>query len=266
MNPLENVARKLDHVDQRGSASEHPRQSWPQGVSLVPVMRISDVLNALKIEFPAVTHSKLRFLEEQGFIVPMRTPAGYRQYSSHDLERLRFVLTEQRDRYLPLKVIKEKLEVLDQGSLRSDSPLGPRIIATDGLTGAQSVRERLQDLSEVADVSPSFVDELYKAGVLREQTRNGSDAERAMLLQFDADIVRLAAELAPYGIDWRHLRSLRAAADRSIALIEQSVAPIENKKTDSSSAQARATKSEIGEILAQLHTVWLRAGIAESDS
>ena len=84
-------------------AGEH--EPWPRGISRRASMRISDVLAALQIEFPAVTTSKLRFLEEQGLVEPVRTAAGYRQYSPADIERLRFVLRQQRDRYMPLKVI-----------------------------------------------------------------------------------------------------------------------------------------------------------------
>src|SRR5690554_5541588 len=105
-----------------GAASNGPTASpgvvgpWPQGISRHATMRISDVLAALDAEFPAVSHSKLRFLEEQGLVTPVRTPAGYRQYSPADVERLRYVLRQQRDRYLPLKVIGAQLAALDEGS------------------------------------------------------------------------------------------------------------------------------------------------------
>lgn len=264
MRTLESSARKQSLPLPEESVREHPRPSWPQGVSRVPVMRISDVLNTLKVEFPAVSHSKLRFLEDQGFITPVRTNAGYRQYSAHDLERLRYVLTEQRDRYLPLKVIKEKLHTLDVGLVVGDSPTGPRVVSSDGLTGAQAVLARLQDLSDETGASAEFVAELYKADVLREHHSARTDADLAVSAQHDAEIVRLALALAPFGIDWRHLRSLRASADRSINLLEQSLSHLDVKKTSSAQGQANALREELGEILGQLHIVWLRAGISEN--
>lgn len=100
--------------------AEH--EPWPRGISRRASMRISDVLAALQLEFPAVTPSKLRFLEEQGLVEPVRTPSGYRQYSPADVERLRFVLRQQRDRYMPLKVIGERLAALDAGEEGEPTP------------------------------------------------------------------------------------------------------------------------------------------------
>lgn len=265
MSSLDNLARRPGESASSAQATEHPAQSWPQGVSRVAAMRISDVLAALKIEFPAVTHSKLRFLEEQGFINPVRTASGYRQYSAADLERLRFVLTEQRDRYLPLKVIKEKLEALDRGLLDSQTLVGPRVITTEGQTGAQALVRELSDLSVAADVSHEFIEELLKAGVLRPHISASTDADYAAFAELDLQIVKLAKELAPYGIDWRHLRTMRAAADRTISLIEQSVMHIEGKNTSEARGRASSSRAELSEIFGRLHTVWLRDGIAELD-
>ena len=115
-------------------------EPWPQGISRRATMRISDVLRALRAEFPHVSHSKLRFLEEQGLIEPVRTASGYRQYSPADVERLRFVLVEQRDRYLPLKVIKDRLAALDAGT--DAETLAPRLAPPAGDPRAAAVRPR----------------------------------------------------------------------------------------------------------------------------
>lgn len=129
------TARSTDEDDVEQSA-----EPWPQGISRRATMRISDVLRALRTEFPSVSHSKLRFLEEQGLIDPERTPSGYRQYCPADVERLRYVLLEQRDRYLPLKVIKENLAALDAGEVVENPAL--RLAASDGETETTTVRQR----------------------------------------------------------------------------------------------------------------------------
>jgi DNA-binding transcriptional MerR regulator len=232
-------------------------ETWPQGISHDATMRISDVLRSLRAEFPAVSHSKLRFLEEQGLVHPVRTPAGYRQYSPADVERLRFVLVEQRDRYLPLKVIKDKLSALDQGAASSDQPLIPRLATKDGesTTGSEGALT-VEALASEAGVELSFVEELVTAGVLRP-------GQRGQLDPGARDVVVLAAGLGEHGIGPRHLRGLRAAADRQVALVEQVIAPVRAQQAPAARARAATTASELGEMCAQLHTAWLRQGIAD---
>ncbi|HZL02201.1 MAG TPA: MerR family transcriptional regulator, partial [Cellulomonas sp.] len=131
-------------------------------------MRISDVLASLQIEFPAVTNSKLRFLEEQGLVEPVRTPSGYRQYSPADLERLRYVLRQQRDRYVPLKVIGAQLAALDAGE--DDVPPARAQLATsDGVRAAPALvgRYTAAALAREAGVDEALVDDLVRSGVLR---------------------------------------------------------------------------------------------------
>lgn len=254
---------RVPRADPGTQNPEHPRSPWPQGVSRVASMRISDVLAVLKAEFPAVSHSKLRFLEDQGFISPVRTNSGYRQYSAADIERLRFVLTEQRDRYLPLKVIKGKLYDLDSGVAGGDSLLGPRLAASQGMTPVQAAVAEFSDVARVAGVQQDFVDELLAAGVLRSHVGVQSESDLAQFVKHDVEIVKLAHVLTQFGIDWRHLRSMRAAADRSVALIDQSVAHLMGRSTVESQGEAETVRRELAEVLAQLHTVWLRDGVEE---
>ncbi len=217
-------------------------------------MRISDVLGALGPEFPSISHSKLRFLEEQGLIDPVRTPSGYRQYSPADVERLRFVLTEQRDSYLPLKVIKERLAAMDEGE-PAPGP-APRL-ADAGRGEGPPPRRRwtVESLAEATGTDREFVEQLVTAGLLR--TGAG---------WFDAgapDVVRVVARLAEYGIEPRHLRPLRTSADRHVGLVDQLVAPYRSQQTPSARAHAATLGSEVGELLARLHTVWVREGVAD---
>src|SRR3954471_15051322 len=90
-------------------------------------LTIGDVLAHLKVEFPDLTISKIRFLEDAGLIRPERTPSGYRKFSAADVSRLRYVLSQQRDHYLPLKVIKEQLEAIDRGLVPNSSTASPRV-------------------------------------------------------------------------------------------------------------------------------------------
>lgn len=240
------------HVPEPGEGDG--AEPWPQGISRRATMRISDVLRALRTEFPHVSHSKLRFLEEQGLIEPVRTPAGYRQYSPADVERLRYVLVEQRDHYLPLKVIKDRLAALDSGA-ETEAPV-PRLATADGDAGAASARRRytVEALAAAGGVDRSLVDGLVEAGVLRPTTGGQLDAHAL-------DVVVLAAGLAEHGIEPRHLRTLRTAADRHVSLVQQVVAPWRSQQTASARAHADTLATEIGELCARLHTVFVRQGV-----
>jgi len=244
-------------------ASRESTESWPQSVSHAPTMRISDVLGLLRTEFPAVTHSKIRFLEDQGLITPVRSPAGYRTFSSADVERLRFVLTEQRDRYLPLKVIKDKLAQLDSGAALHDHPLGPRVASVGGLTPAQAEALEFSNTAVAAGVPQEFVDELVDAGILRGHAGSMGSAARLEQVRRDVEIVKVARQLRQFGIDWRHLRSMRSAADRQVSVIDQSVAHLAGRKSGTALEEAAAARSEMAELLLQLHGLWLRDGVAE---
>ncbi|WP_322645523.1 MerR family transcriptional regulator [Oerskovia flava] len=234
-------------------------EPWPQGISRTPSMRISDVLRVLRAEFPTVSHSKLRFLEEQGLIDPVRTASGYRQYSPADVERLRYVLVEQRDRYLPLKVIKDNLAALDAGT-ETDSP-APRLATTEGEAEVRPPRQRysVESLAAAAGTDAALVEGLVEAGVLRQAPGGQLDA-------WALDVVILAAGLGEYGIEPRHLRSLRTAADRHVGLVQQVVAPWRSQQTASARAHAGTVATEVGEMCAKLHTVWVRQGISDLTS
>ncbi|WP_083372249.1 transcriptional regulator FtsR [Paraoerskovia marina] len=218
-------------------------------------MRISDVLTALRPDFPGVSHSKLRFLEEQGLIEPVRTNAGYRQYSPADVERLRFVLVEQRDSYLPLKVIKERLHELDDGG--TEHAPGPRIAGTPA--EAAPSRYTTESLAAAAGVQTEFVDSLVEAGVLRRSPGGQHDAA-------SLEILRLASALAEYGVEARHLRSLRTASDRHVSLVQQIVAPWRSQQSPSARAHAGTMAAEVGETCARLHRAWVHEGISDLTS
>ena len=230
-------------------------EPWPRGISRRASMRISDVLAALQIEFPAVTTSKLRFLEEQGLIEPVRTAAGYRQYSPADIERLRFVLRQQRDRYMPLKVIGDRLAALDAGEEDEPAPRA-RLATRDGVRESSGTRLTLEALARESGVEVAFVEDLVAAGVLRAHSNGSFDL-------WAREIVVAAAALADHGIDARHLRQFRTSADRQADLVEQVVAPWRGQRSASSRARAGTLAAEVGELCTQMHTALVRAAVAD---
>ena len=140
-------------------------------------MTIGSVLSILQAEFPAVTVSKLRFLEDQGLVSPSRTGSGYRKYSPADVERLRYTLTQQRDHFLPLKVIRENLEDLDAGR-SAESARPARMVAVDGalVAPARGGRVSVRELSELTGVSHAEIEEMVVAGMLQADARMGGAA------------------------------------------------------------------------------------------
>lgn len=236
-------------------ARPHVVESWPHGVSREPSMRISDVLADLGQDFPTVTPSKLRFLEEQGLVEPRRTAGGYRQYSPADVERLRFVLRQQRDRYLPLRVIGDQLAALDAGA--GEEPLTPRLATLDGeRTTTVAGRFTPAGLADEVGVEAALVEELVEAGVLRPGPGGHLDL-------WDREVVVVAAALAEHGVDVRHLRSFRASADRQVSVVEQIVAPLRGQRSAAAQGRASTVAAEVGELCGRMHTALLRAGVAD---
>src|SRR5262249_34791673 len=195
-------------------------------------MSIGAVLDLLRPDFPDVTISKIRFLEAEGLVTPERTASGYRRFTAYDCARLRFVLTAQRDQYLPLKVIKAQLDAQPDGELpQSGSAYGvPRLVPVDptasgdtgdGISGVAptQVRLRREDLLARSDIDEGLLTELIKAGVIRPGPAGFFDEHSVVIAQ-------CARALAEYGVEPRHLRAFRSAADRQSDLIAQIAGPV----------------------------------------
>ncbi|WP_020573577.1 MerR family transcriptional regulator [Actinopolymorpha alba] len=231
---------------------------------------IGEVLARLRPEFPDVTISKIRFLEAEGLIEPRRSPSGYRKFAHEDVERLRFVLTAQRDHYLPLRVIKDHLDALDRGLTPPELPAGrvptppaPRVVVGgDDQPTPESFRrdgshQRLtrEDLIEAAQIKPELLEQLESYGLITP--RHGRD-------YFDegaVEIARTAGELAGFGLEPRHLRAFRTAADREVGLIEQVVAPLARQRSLDSRARAEERVRELAALSVRLHTLLVKAGL-----
>lgn len=231
----------------------------PAGTSL----SIGEVLAQLRPDFPDVTISKIRFLESEGLVEPRRTPSGYRKFGHGDVKRLRFVLTAQRDHYLPLRVIKEHLDALDHGRVppgpaglralraRSDAAAGP---GTDPWSlDAGETRWTRAELAAAAGLSERWLAELEEFGLLVPRGgRYGGDALRA---------VRVVAELAAFGIEPRHLWPFRTAAERQAGLVEQVVTPLRRQRGADSRARAEESTKELAALCVRLHEALLQAAL-----
>jgi DNA-binding transcriptional MerR regulator len=184
---------------------------------------IGEVCRRLQEEFPDISISKIRYLEDQGLLSPKRTRGGYRLFADDDVERLETILRLQRDEFLPLRVIREELEM--PGAERARR-------RPHGIREPEDEIE-LTELCDRAAVSPEFVRELVEYGLLTPRLEGGETLFR----ESEADIAATCARIARYGIDARHLRAFRTAAGRQSALLEQLVAPalrsrhLERRKT-----------------------------------
>lgn len=183
---------------------------------------IGAILELLHTDFPDVSISKIRFLEAEGLVTPERTPSGYRRYSGADIERLRFILRAQRDHYLPLKVIRSQLEAIDNGdveagdALRVPRHLGLASPSSHSFRPSTSYRLTTEMLCERSGVDESFVSALRRAGLL--QPSSGG-----FYVEDDVTLVTACRTLSDAGIDVRHLKGFRVAADREAGLVEQAV-------------------------------------------
>jgi DNA-binding transcriptional MerR regulator len=260
-----------------------------------PYLGIGEVLAKLRGEFPDISVSKIRFLESAGLIAPARAPSGYRKFGVDDVERLRYILTVQRDQYLPLRVIKERLpgpaEPLPAppvpaapapaspptavsattgppsavsattvapttGAPTTGRPAGP--VFTGGQVAQDAPRPGLtrRELLEAAGITDDQLAELEDFGLVRRDGRRyGPDA---------LEITRTVLALAAYGVQARHLRGVRVAAERETTLIEQVVAPTLRQRSPLARASAGAVAREIADLSVRLHRALIEAALAEA--
>jgi DNA-binding transcriptional MerR regulator len=218
-------------------------------------MSIGEVLAALRPDFPDVTISKIRFLEEQGLIEPERTPSGYRKFAHGDVERLRFVLSVQRDHYLPLRVIRDHLDAVDAGLDPPPLPGAPRVprLVPDVRPDAPSGYSRA-DLVAAAGADEALLDELESYGLTGPRPGGGYDAETLAVL-------RAAAGLARFGIEPRHLRPFRNAAEREAGLVEQVVAPLRRQRGPEAAGRADETAREVAALCVRLHSALVSSAL-----
>ncbi len=208
---------------------------------------IGEVLAQLRGEFPDVSVSKIRFLESEGLISQARAPSGYRRFGPADVTRLRYILTAQRDQYLPLRVIKDRLAAAEEGAGEEpgDSPRR---------NGRRPLSRR--ELLDAAGIDDGFLDELEDFGLVRASGRQyGPEALEA---------ARIIVALGRYGVQARHLRAVRAAVERETSLIEQVVAPTRRQRSPGSRERAGQTAHEIAALSLQLHASLMGSALADA--
>ncbi len=230
-------------------------------------MSIGEVLSLLRSDFPEISISKIRFLEAEGLIEPERTQSGYRKFSHRDVERLRYVLTSQREHYLPLKVIKEHLDAIDRGleppPIAGSGPQVPLVVlAGDGFpTGASFAPEpselRLSraELLSAAEIDEKLLEQLETYGLVRPRTGSA---------HFDGDalvVAKTAGDLAAFGLEPRHLRAFKTAADREVGLVEQVVSPMQRARDAGAKARAEDAIGQMAALSVRLHATLVKSGL-----
>jgi DNA-binding transcriptional MerR regulator len=206
------------------------------------LLRIGEVVRRLRDEFPDVSISKIRYLEDEGLVTPRRTQGGYRLFSEDDVERLQTILRLQRDEFLPLRVIREELDApgAKERKRRRPTGIGERIDWID-----------LDELCRRSGATPDLAKELEDFNLLAP---TGVGGEKRYP-ETDADVAATCAQLARYGVDPRHLRTFRTAADRESALLEQLVAPsLRSRNAERRAAGLRDLQS-LAELAQELSTL-----------
>jgi DNA-binding transcriptional MerR regulator len=248
---------------------------------------IGEVLNQLKEDFEDITISKIRFLESEGLISPDRTDSGYRKFTDDDVDRLRFILTAQRDHYLPLKVIREQLERLDAGGVADPhAGIAPQL---PGIAGAQAdggalgvtpstgegasaatgpghhggevpaidapieeVEFGVRELCEATGLDPAEVRSLREFGILGGREDEGApfDAEDLAAARTSRDLLRL-------GLEPRHLRMYRQFAEREVALFSQLVTPMLRQRNPEARRQVARQLESLSQLTSRLQATML---------
>ena len=217
------------------------------------LLSIGQVLAKLNPEFPDLTPSKLRFLEERQLVAPARTESGYRKFSSTDMDRLRFVLTMQRDHYLPLKVIRGYLSEMDAG--RTPELPGGGVAAPSMLSSERRLSR--SELIREAGANEMLLGDAISASLIVPAEFFGEDV---------LAVLKSLVELQRSGIEPRHLRGFRAAAERELGLIENALMPVARRKDSSSRARAAEMAREIAGQLEIVRSSLIRSALTRLDS
>ncbi len=224
---------------------------------------IGQVLDLLKDEFFDISISKIRFLESQGLIDPERNQSGYRKFTENDVDRLRWILEQQRDHFLPLKVIKERIDYEDfdgdsgaeEGSV--PSPVGgrrPNPLDSDEV----SVSLSMDELASVSGLSRSKIMELQKFGLI-------GPIDDGALSHYDAEAVivaKVAAGFLAHGLEPRHLRAYKSAAEREVGLLEQRIMPLVMQRTAKSRKHSQDVLVDLINLGSDLRLSLLRGALA----
>jgi DNA-binding transcriptional MerR regulator len=208
---------------------------------------IGEVINDLRGEFPELTVSKIRFLEGQGLVEPQRSNSGYRMFSHNDVSRIQYVLREQRDHFLPLKVIKSKLTAWERGEEVGAQPdSGP---PPETYFAGSGISMTSEELSRSSGLTRRQIRELVDQGVLEPiDMANGKQVFR----EDDLSVARAGYRLLSRGLEGRHVRALRLAADRETDLLSQLVGPLLRHRNPDNRRRAAEILADCAEAGAEL--------------
>lgn len=221
-------------------------------------LTIGDVADALKGEFPTVSVSKIRFLESEGLINPPRTPSGYREFRTDDIERVRYILRQQRDHFLPLRVIKSNLRSWERGEEPTLAPPpGPPAAAYFGEAGSPL---DAADLARSAGMPLSLVDELVAHGVLTPSMGEDGPTFGAN----DVEIARAAWRMVGHGLESRHLRIIRQGANREVDLFRQLTGTLLRHASPASRRQAAEVLADVAQAAREMHEAMVKADLRET--
>lgn len=220
---------------------------------LAKLYTIGQVLNQLQPEFPELTSSKLRFLEEEGLVTPQRTASNYRKYTENDINRIQVILDLQRVQHLPLKVIEQYLNDIEAGkkpSIPTAATLQPAIsrLSSKKFTKLELVAE--------TGITDSLIAEAQEQKLIGEEPFDASAVE----------IARSLVALKRFGLTPRHLRGLKASADREIGIIEGVIAPILAKKETASKSSAAHYAREMDQLFSGIRAALIGAAIRKIDN
>jgi len=259
-----------------------------------PYLSIGEILGLLLEEFPDITISKIRFLESQGLIVPERTPSGYRKFYDDDVERLKFILREQKEKFLPLRVIKDRLDTPPSGTTRPEKPSSPNATEEESASPApvashpsrRNVRPDVivdkaprrpappdpsdsigrpatytrAEILEMSGIDPSRFVELETFGLVGAvdgKSRRSPD----LFDEHDLAIAEVAAGFLEAGVDIRHLKAWKIAADREAGLLEQRVLPVLRRRTPDARAEANELLDELSDLGGRLRAILVARGV-----
>jgi DNA-binding transcriptional MerR regulator len=231
-----------------------------------PTLSIGEVLTPLRGDFPDITISKIRFLETEGLVSPDRTPSGYRKFSPADVARLRYVLAQQRDHYLPLRVIKDQLDAIDRGLVPpgpGGMPRVPHLAIADNAPTAEhfrpvtpALRLSRDELLNATGLTAEQLGELEQFGMIAPKAGGHYDDDALVVGQ-------VVAELGRYGLEGRHLRAFRTAAEREIGLFSQVVGPMAHQRGAEAKARAEETVRELAALSVRLHAALVQIGLRD---
>jgi DNA-binding transcriptional MerR regulator len=218
---------------------------------------IGEVLVTLKPEFPDVTISKIRFLESEGLIAPERTSSGYRKFFDGDVQRLRTILKLQRDEYLPLRVIRERLDGAGEGSSPAATERAVAEPDEDVVDASAALQMSAEEIATASGVDVDVVDALASFGLLRPVVANGQRA-------FGGDdlvVLRILKEFFKFGVEPRHLTMYRHFVDREASFFEQIVTPVLRQRNPDARRNAAESLVELSRISRRLKQALLRANL-----